>query len=265
MTSLSRKGEPAAQLSESLHQQLNAYALAAGAAGVSFLAWPQPAEARIVYTAKHQVIGLSSRFSLDLNHDGKADVTFFETRHSTDEGGRITHLFASAAAGNALKGYRYFTSIGSGLPFASAVRKGQRIGGSQTRFGYGGRNTMAWANTSAGGGGTGGAWGNIVLQPYRYLGIRFQIKGKAHFGWARLIVTCSGVKITATMTGYAYETVPEKTVVAGQTTGSHDSAETQSISPLAPQPPSLGQLARGAVGLAAWRRREAVPTPQEGE
>jgi hypothetical protein len=220
----------------------------------------QPSEAKIVYTAKHQVIGLTSRFSLDLNHDGKADVTFFETRHSTDEGGRITHLFASAAAGNAIKGYRYFTSIGSGFPFASAVRKGQRIGASQTRFGYGGRNTMAWANTSAGGGGTGGAWGNIVLQPYRYLGVRFQIKGKTHYGWARLIVKCSGVNITATMTGYAYETVPDKAIVAGQKTGSDDIPEVQTLPSLSLQPASLGRLARGADVLAAWRRRDAVPT-----
>ncbi len=39
-----------ARLSASIHQQLNAYALAASAAGVGMLALVQPAEAKIVYT-----------------------------------------------------------------------------------------------------------------------------------------------------------------------------------------------------------------------
>jgi len=40
-------------LSSSLEHRLNSYALAASAAGVSFLALAQPAEAKIVYTPEH--------------------------------------------------------------------------------------------------------------------------------------------------------------------------------------------------------------------
>ena len=43
-----------AKLSESIHQQLSMYALAASAAGVGMLA--QPAEAKIVYTPVHHVV-----------------------------------------------------------------------------------------------------------------------------------------------------------------------------------------------------------------
>jgi hypothetical protein len=39
-----------AELCKSLHQQLNAYALVASAAGVGVLALAQPAKAKIVYT-----------------------------------------------------------------------------------------------------------------------------------------------------------------------------------------------------------------------
>ena len=39
-----------AKLSESVHHQLNMYALAAGAAGVGVLALAQPVAAEIVYT-----------------------------------------------------------------------------------------------------------------------------------------------------------------------------------------------------------------------
>jgi hypothetical protein len=261
MKRLSRKVEARAGLSESFHKQLNSYALAAGAAGVSMLALGQPADAKIIYTATHKVIGLSGRFNLDFDHSGRTDVTLFESRHGTSEGGRITHLFASAAAGNVIKGYRYFTSTGPGLNFASAMRKGQRIDATQTRFGYGGRNTMAAAITSPGGGGTFGAWGNIVLQPYRYLGVQFKIDGKIHYGWARLIVKCSGIDVTATLTGYAYETVANKGIVAGQKAGQDDDAGQASASPAVPahEPASLGRLAQGFLGLAAWRRRDPAP------
>jgi hypothetical protein len=61
-----------------------------------------------------------------------------------------------------------------------------------------------------------GAWGNLPLLPYRRLGVKFEINGKTHFGWARMIAKVSGVKITATLTGYAYETVPNTTIIAGK-------------------------------------------------
>ena len=71
----SRPTRTPANLSESIHQQLNMYALAAGAAGVGVLALAQPVEAKIVYTPAHRVIGPDSKYLLDLNHDGKTDFT----------------------------------------------------------------------------------------------------------------------------------------------------------------------------------------------
>jgi hypothetical protein len=64
-----------ADLSVSIHQQLNIYALAAGAAGAGVLALAQPVEAKIVYTPAHRVIGPDSKYLLDLNHDGIPDFT----------------------------------------------------------------------------------------------------------------------------------------------------------------------------------------------
>ena len=49
-------------LSDSVHQQLNAYALAASAAGVTLLALSQPSDAKIVYTPTHQLIGKNNSF-----------------------------------------------------------------------------------------------------------------------------------------------------------------------------------------------------------
>jgi hypothetical protein len=61
-----------ANLSDSVHHQLNKYALAAGAAGVGALALAQPAGAKIVYTPAHIGIGLR-KVGIDLNHDGITD------------------------------------------------------------------------------------------------------------------------------------------------------------------------------------------------
>jgi hypothetical protein len=52
-------------------------------------------------------------------------------------------------------------------------------------------------------------------------------------------------KIAALLTGYAYETVPNKVIIAGKMQ-SVDSIE-------AAEPVSLGRLAQGSAGLAAWR------------
>ncbi len=47
----SPRSPQASDLSPSVHQRLNTYAFAAGAAGVSLLALAPPAAAKIVYTA----------------------------------------------------------------------------------------------------------------------------------------------------------------------------------------------------------------------
>ncbi|HWY60121.1 MAG TPA: hypothetical protein VNZ03_37005 [Terriglobales bacterium] len=64
-----------ANLCESIHQQLNMYALAAGAAGVGMLALALPAEGMIVYTPTHRVIAPRHSYNIDLNHDKIIDFT----------------------------------------------------------------------------------------------------------------------------------------------------------------------------------------------
>jgi hypothetical protein len=69
-----------------------------------------------------------------------------------------------------------------------------------------------------------------------YLGLKFRVNGQTRYGWARLNVRTQGVSMTAQITGYAYEAVVNKPIVAGQTTGSTSASI----------PGSLGDLARGA-------------------
>ena len=57
----------------------------------------------------------------------------------------------------------------------------------------------------------------------RYLGLKFVVHGKVHYGWARLSVTLGHHRqyddVSGTLTGYAYETVPNKSIIAGKTKG----------------------------------------------
>jgi hypothetical protein len=68
-------------LSESLHQRLNSYALAASAAGVSLLALAPPADAKIVYTKANIAINPNTKYHLRFNNDG--DTAFTIHNHSS--------------------------------------------------------------------------------------------------------------------------------------------------------------------------------------
>jgi hypothetical protein len=86
----------------------------------------------------------------------------------------------------------------------------------------------------------------------RYLGLKFKIKGRFHFGWARLTVTTTRDDFTATLTGYAYETIPGKAIIAGKTKG----PDVTTVDPA-----SLGHLAAGASAIPAWRPKRSAATP----
>jgi hypothetical protein len=228
-----------ANLPASTNHQLQMYALAASAAGMGMLASAQSAEAKIVYTQTHVVIGTNHIYSLDLNHDGIAD--FKIDNHRT---------IASAASLSAVPAQANNAVVGRelGSPFyAYALTRGVAIGPKQP---FAGR-WMAWSDGAS----RVGQWVNVRS---RYLGLKFRIMGKIHYGWARLNVTVGNSRITATLTGYAFETIPNKPIIAGATKGPDDIERTASFATPTPEPATLGALAMGAPGLLIWRREESV-------
>jgi hypothetical protein len=251
-----RASKTALLLSPSLQHQLNMYALAASAAGVSLLAVAQPSEARIIYTKAHQVIGTNGIYPLDLNHDGIFDFLLLESGYATFNGtGAYNTLLAKEAWGNAIAG-----STGRfSRHYPGALRRGARIGPG-AHFVHGGVNgeTMVRTWSADGSGGRSGHWGNVTS---RYLGLKFAIDGKIHYGWARLTVQLPGnYLIDATLTGYAYETVPGKAIVAGQTTGEANvdgarqnlpDSDTPGPSASIANPPDLPQSTLGVLALGA--------------
>src|SRR5579863_6990854 len=173
-----------AVLPELLHRRLNSYALAATAAGVSVLALAPHSEAKIVYTKTHQVIGFNGIYALDVNNDGIFD---FVLTQWYDSGGSYFGLsafglLAKPGIGNAIVGA---TNQSQGR-FASVLDRGARIGASQRFLNFSrSRSGASMVNVSLRNSSTRGPWKNV---DDRYLGMRFQIDGKTHYGWARLRV-----------------------------------------------------------------------------
>jgi hypothetical protein len=97
----------------------------------------------------------------------------------------------------------------------------------------------------------------------RYLGLRFLIDGKIHYGWARLNVSCSNLRVRATLTGYAYETIPNKSIITGKTKGTNAAEAAASFNTQLPEPATLGMLALGAPRPAIWRREESLIAESE--
>jgi hypothetical protein len=216
------------------------------------VAWAmtQPCAARIVYMRAHVVISMNNNYSLDLNHDGATDFTI----KNAGSYGRY-RLYASAPAGNGVVG-----SIGSNGAQAAALIRGEQIGPGQMFMAPDAtmrecvRHAICW-----------GDWENVTN---RYLGLKFIIHGKLHYGWARLNVQ-EKLFFTATLTGYAYENIAGKSIKAGQTKGAADGWDEEgfdtgasALSPISepPQTASLGMLALGAQGVPLWRRKESVGT-----
>jgi hypothetical protein len=235
-----------ANLSDSVHHQLNSYALVAGAAGVGMLALTQPSQAKIVYTPAHITVPTNTLLPLDLNHDGVNDLSF-----TIGAAADSSFLFAYNLRTNGVVGEA------QNYRFASALKPRAHIG-AERKFLAGPKPDLLWGDyASSGGGGTLGKWKNA---DDRYLGVKFSIKGKIHYGWVRLRVSRPS-RIDAVITGYAYETIPGKAIIAGRTKGPNDGVEQSDAAvPVVatPQSATLGLLALGSNGWSIWRREKSA-------
>src|SRR5579862_8867858 len=232
------------RLSAKLDRGLLAYVSAATSAGVAILALNCPAHARIIYTRANEEIFTSKLFPLNLNHDPGADFTFDDSHGSTSIGGAwgILTIFPNRSA-NEIWGYqtsRGFMRLASALPPGVKVgRNGKFSPGQRILL----RTSVSGGARKASSSNCAGPWKNATN---RYLGLKFRIDGKTHYGWARLRVSCSNVEVSGILTGYAYETVPNKAIITGKT---RDDVEVNGASngelPSSGTGMTLGRLAQG--------------------
>lgn len=235
-----------ARVAESLEPRANLYSLAATAAGVSMLALVQPADAKVVIT--NQNIPISGSLSLDLNHDGVPDLRFDKFNGE----GTLSNM--------SVGGYPGAGIVEKG-GYASALLRSAKIGPSAHFGSNSGKRFFLIEQANCAGSSSfvtcsfDGKWGGN--HPNRFLGIKFLINGKTHFGWVRVTVstpvTIGGM--TATITEYGYETIPNKRVLAGLASNSMSANKAQNLDEKVGGA-SLGMLALGAEGLQIWRREE---------
>ncbi len=236
------------KLQRTLETKLRNYSIAAsGMASIAGLMFASPANAEVVATKANQVLmGPINVYQIDLNNDGTIDLKLFVSNRTSYLGCGAWLYAADMGAYGAQSGNEVVVNEkGAAVP-----GKHGQIVGSSDHFAHSAR-----LNSAAGGGNStqsnresNGPW----LKMYnRFLGVKFQINGEIHYGWLRLNVPSPG---SGTLTGYAYETVPNKPIMAGF---KQNDATPSSLKPngkLTPQihkvvPLGLGALSAGASGL----------------
>src|SRR5262249_31773866 len=157
---------------------------AATAAGVGVMALTSSAEAKIVYTPAHVMIGAHglASYNLDLNQDGITD--FVLERTSSCDTDRCFWYLGGFGKDGAV-------AFGGKVQGCLAMPAGAVIG--PRRMFYGGFVGLAGYLSESGTKEDNGNWVNVQN---RYLGLQFNINGETHYGWARLSVTVQGHNIT---------------------------------------------------------------------
>jgi hypothetical protein len=206
-------------LSDSVNRQLNLYAIAAGAAGVGILATTQAAQAEIVYRKVHVSIGAHwPGYWIDLNNRGIHNFWLAYWACGTETPVGCISVQASRGLGSSVEVAQYGPFI-----MARALRRDARIP----------TGSFLWGAPMVIGS---GAWYNVKN---RYLGLKFRFKGRTHYGWARMSVSGPAGQLKGTLTGYAWETIPEKPIFAGETKDADYSMKQSQ------RPATLGGLALG--------------------
>jgi hypothetical protein len=260
--------------SNTLNHQVAQYSLAAAVAGVGMLALLQPAAGEVVVTKKTIHIPLAPRnmqepVKVSMANNGVDNFSFILSSSATSVGLREL-LVAGIDAGQG-KGPNQFIAGGDFYTKALALERGENIGPGITPAvfsSFGG--LVEGTNSSQGGFYSRGYWAGNLKN--RYIGVRFQINGQFHYGWIRLTATTNTKlkkpSLEATITGYAYETVPNKPIKAGTAATAASTAAGTAEKPTTEiqvpkniqnqSGPALGMLALGSQALALWRREDTL-------
>jgi len=226
-------------LSKAVENRLLAYAVATAGAVVL----TTPASASIVFT-KTQTTFTHGFLNIDLNHDGSPDFKLHNYSFGTSSTVRvITVKGGSSAAGVIVsaKSSHWAYRLPRNYPIGTGVVQPFRY-----------QDVFIPSGTP------------FRLQN-KFLGLRFKINGQLHYGWARIATRGDFTShLTLQLTGFAYETQPNKTILAGDTGSGVTDASSANETELNSSQPSLGVLSLGSCCLNAWRRRKPV-APQSVE
>jgi hypothetical protein len=189
-----------------------------------------------------------SQLILDVNNDGQEDFFLQLGRGSDFSSGRFA-VYGNAAAFGVNASNQVFSGTSDHQKWDANLKLGANVGpGARLAQPERMATCAVFTNSHF----SSGPWRNVTNG---YLGLKFVVNGETHYGWARVTITGGCGDYRLTLSGYAYETVPNQPVLAGLLN------YVQSSSPIPtppahtnPEPASLGALAMGAPGLSIWRR-----------
>jgi hypothetical protein len=172
----------------------------------------------IVYTptsvACSVPVDRSCMFAIDVNNNGKTDFTVEESLSFHKCSGPLQYWVSGSVT---VRPARVPGVVdGAVSRWAGALNTGDQIGKNQN-FDPGAPTMTKFAFGNCGHYYDDGYWLNAGVH---YLGLRFPIHGRAHYGWAQLSVTENNQApksgLTTTLTGYAYQTKAGRSIMAGQ-------------------------------------------------
>lgn len=231
----------ATPVSAQTERRLNSYAIAA-AAGAGLLTFTPSSSAQIVFSDANIQLTNGDLF-LDFSCGPRVNFWIANNIEGTSFGGsgrelalngsinasviEDAHGPAALAAGSVIGSSRTFTN----------VHKNERVMADAYRFIYYFTYT--------------GVYGNFANKKQVYLGLKFDIQGQPHYGWAEFSVDASVKKpqqllVNATLLGYAYESTPGKSIQTGE----------GSVSP-----GSLQALAQGVKKIGSCPDYEPTSSP----
>lgn len=173
-------------MKSTLHKKLNAYALTAGA-----LTLASAADAQITYVDINPDTILSdlgsSAYDLDLDNDGTKDIYFYLMDPATNYFSVFTYGDIQAGPTN----------------YASVLDSSDNILSSNSSW----NTTFTYISYT-----TTGDW---IGATDKYLALKFDIAGQTHYGWVRMSMSADADSLI--IKDYAYNTVPDSGLLAGQT------------------------------------------------
>jgi len=179
------------------------------------------ANAQIIYTDifPDTLLTYPENYDLDLNNDGQIDFTFYGSQDSlicacgsgTIDTSKISPTSLSWVS-DSINGQPAKWNSGDLINASSPLWTNAP---SQILFHKGGGCSSRPCSPLGGfyvRGTTLGIWSNVAD---KYLALKIQVSGSIYYGWARLDVDSSGFLIT--IKDYAFNSIPDQTILAGQT------------------------------------------------
>ena len=175
------------------------------------------ANAQVVYTdinPDQLVTGNGGMYSLDVDNDGTVDfslTTMVVTSSYTYYGMNISLQYDAAVVSPAASGNSMMTSYSSGVanvPVGSAIGSSGSFSSASGFLGY----SLTYSIT--GSLSTSGSFsGGNFINGEGFVGLKFDISGDTHYGWARVEVTPDGT--TLSVKDYAYESTANTAILSG--------------------------------------------------